>query len=145
MARLAAVWATREERRILVQGIPLSRKEIEIARAMGVAHPERVRLMKVDGIPLLNGRLVCLLATLFPRIPTQTVGISLRYGIYIHSDQWRDLQLIAHECVHTSQYERFGSIAAFMKAYFTECIEIGYPLGPLEQEAIRRAAIVGDR
>ncbi|NQX02377.1 hypothetical protein HQ447_17100 [bacterium] len=47
---------------------------------------------------------------------------------------------LAHECLHTGQYERHGEIAGFLRAYFTECIELGYPDAPMEQEAILRSA-----
>ena len=44
-----------------------------------------------------------------------------------------------HELVHTSQYERLGGFEAFLKQYLYECITIGYPAAPLEQEAILMA------
>jgi len=107
---------------------------------MGVAHPEKIRLMKVDQIPVLNGRVVKALSSLFPMISCNTVGLTLRYGIYIRSRYWDDRHLIAHECVHTGQYERCGSVASFLKCYFTECLETGYPDAPMEQEAIVRSS-----
>ena len=48
-------------------------------------------------------------------------------------------RLVAHECVHTGQYERMGGIKPFLKAYLRECIDPGYPNGPLEREAIERS------
>jgi len=47
-----------------------------------------------------------------------------------------DRFLVAHELVHTAQYERCGSIAAFLRQYLHECLSIGYPDAPMEQEAI---------
>lgn len=41
-----------------------------------------------------------------------------------------------HECVHVAQYERFHGIRPFLNDYLRECIDPGYPLGRLEQEAI---------
>jgi hypothetical protein len=35
------------------------------------------------------------------------------------------------------QYERLGSIEAFLRQYLHECITTGYPEAPLEQEAVR--------
>ena len=137
---LAAKWVGREERKILRDGVPLSPEGLRDALQMGVAHPEKIRLMKVERIPVLNGAFMKSLSWLVPAISPNTIGLSLRYGIYIRSCGWGDRKLIAHECVHTGQYERHGSIEAFLSAYFTECIEIGYPAAPMEQEAIRRAA-----
>ena len=55
-------------------------------------------------------------------------------------EYWPARHLIAHECVHTGQYERSGSVAGFLRAYFSECLEIGYPDAAMEQEAVMRSA-----
>lgn len=137
---LAAWWVALHERRILRLGVPLSPEGLRDAALMGVAHPEKIRLMKVNRIPWLNGLLVKSLSRIMPEVPCNTVGLSLRYGIYIRSEYWGNRHLIAHECVHTGQYERHAHTAGFLRAYFTECIEFGYPDAPLEQEAILRSA-----
>lgn len=81
-------------------------------------------------------------AKLVNLVARRTAGITLRYGIYIRKDcsGYRDNRnLYVHEFVHVGQYERMGSIQAFLKEYLRECIDPGYPLGPLEQEAISEA------
>jgi hypothetical protein len=65
-----------------------------------------------------------------------TRGLALRYGIFVRSDCWGDRALVAHELAHTAQYERLGGIQAFLRQYLTECLTVGYPEGPMEQEAI---------
>ncbi len=142
---LAAWWVALHERRILRHGVPLSPAGLQDAALMGVAHPEKIQLMKVDRIPWLNGWFVKLLSRIMPAVSCNTVGLSLRYGIYIRSKYWGNRHLIAHECVHTGQYERHGEIAGFLRGYFTECIEFGYPDAPLEQEAILRSAELLER
>ena len=137
---LAVKWVEWEERKILANGVPLSPDERADAVCMGVAHPEKIRLMRVERIPVFNGMFVSGLSRLIPAVSPDTVGLSLRYGVYIRSPFWNDRRLIAHECVHTGQYERHGSIAAFLRAYLTQCIEVGYPNAPMEQEAVLRAA-----
>ncbi len=137
---LAAWWVAFHERRILRHGVPLSPEGLGDAALMGVAHPEKIRLMEVDRIPGLNGPLVKLLSRIMPAVLPNTVGLSLRYGIYIRSKYRGNRHLIAHECVHTGQYERRAHIAGFLRAYFTECIELGYPDAPMEQEAILKSA-----
>ena len=136
---LAARWAARHERRILRLGVPLSPESLADAARMGVAQPEKIRLMEVDRIPLLNGTPVRWLARVVPQLSADTVGLSLRYGIYIRTRYRGNRQLIAHECVHTGQYERCGGLAAFLRAYFSECLTHGYPGAAMEQEAIHRA------
>ena len=67
-----------------------------------------------------------------------TIGLTLRYGIYIREDSWGDRKLVAHELVHTHQYERLGGFSPFLTAYLQECLTPpGYPHGPLEREADR--------
>ena len=141
---LATRWVEREERRILRHGIPLSADGLLDAAKMGVAHPENIRLMKVDRIPWLNGPLMKLLSRAIPSVSSNTVGLCLRYGIYIRTRYWSSRQLIAHECVHTGQYERSGSVSKFLSAYFIECLNTGYPDAPMEQEAIMRSSGVTD-
>lgn len=66
-----------------------------------------------------------------------TIGLTLRYGIFICDDNWGQRRLVVHELAHTMQYERLGSIEAFLRQYLHECITIGYPEAPMEQEAKR--------
>ena len=141
---IAAKWVEYEERRILRNGVPLDEQGLRDATKMGVGNPERIRLMKVDHIPLLNSRIMRILSRMIPTISFSTVGVSLGYGIYIRSKYWGDRHLIAHECVHSGQYERYGSHGGFLHAYFSQCLIFGYPDAPLEQEAILRSADLDD-
>ncbi|HEX8372839.1 MAG TPA: hypothetical protein VF585_08675, partial [Chthoniobacterales bacterium] len=63
-------------------------------------------------------------------------GLALGYGIFVRSDRESDRFLVAHELVHTAQYERCGSCTAFLRQYLHECLIVGYPAAPMEQEAI---------
>ena len=94
---VAAKWVEWHERKILRQGVPLSLTGLADAARMGVAHPEKIRLMRVDGIPMLNGPLIRTLACLVPTVSVSTVGLSLRYGIYVREPWAEDRHLIAHE------------------------------------------------
>lgn len=133
---LAVKWASRQEQKILLSGVALSEPHLSDAAVMGVRHPEKIRLLKVDQIPLPASQLLRRAAMLTRLISPATAGMALRYGIFVRSDYWDDRRLIAHECVHTAQYERFGGFKEFLRRYLHECLEVGYPAGPLEQEAI---------
>lgn len=141
---IATLWVEREERKILRDGVPLSPEGLIDAAKMGVARPHEIRLMRVERIPWLNGLMVKWLSRIVPAVSPNTVGLCLRYGIYIRASYWGDRHLVAHECVHTGQYERSGSVAGFLRAYFTECLELGYPDAPIEQEAILRSEDLDD-
>lgn len=133
---LACAWAEDQERLILRDGTALSHAQIADARNIGVAHPERVRLCRVARIPLPEQPELLAAAEVTGLISEHTAGITLRYGIFIRADCWGDRPLVFHELVHTLQYERLGGFAPFLRQYLFECLTIGYPDAPLEQEAI---------
>jgi len=137
---LATKWAAAVETRILREGVPLSEQGLADARSLGVCKPERVRLLGLESVPtptdLTLKTAVAAIQFLTPAIR----GLALRYGIFVRSDCWCERRLIAHELVHTVQYERLGGIRPFLRQYLTECLTVGYPAAPMEQEAI---AMVG--
>jgi hypothetical protein len=137
---LASGWAEEQERIILRDGAPLSPTQTSDARSIGVVHPERVRLLRVPRIPLPQHPILHAAAEATQLISPNTIGLTLRYGIFIRSDFWGDRRLVVHELVHTSQYERLGGVQQFLQQYLQECITIGYPAAPMEQEAVTTTA-----
>lgn len=133
---LAAAWAEHQEARILDSGISLSPSQSSDARQMGVSYPEHVRILTVATIPAPEHPVLKAAGEATGLVSPFTAGLALRYGIYVRRDFAEDRFLVAHELVHTAQYERCGSIAAFLRQYLFECLEIGYPDAPMEQEAI---------
>jgi len=133
---LAAAWAEQQETHILDSGFPLSESQVVDARAVGVAHPERVRLLAVAAIPMPQNPLLRAAAEATQLIGPHTAGLTLRYGIYVRNDLVGNRFLVAHELVHTAQYERLGGFLPFLRQYLHECVTIGYPAAPMEQEAI---------
>lgn len=133
---LACEWAEEQERIVLHSGIPLSNSQLADAKAVGVSSPERIRLLKVPEIPSPTHPALAAAVALTELISPLTVGLTVRYGIFIRSDCWGCRSLIIHECVHTMQYERMGGFEAFLRPYILECITPpGYPHGALEKEA----------
>ncbi len=135
---LACEWAEKQERIILRDGLPLSLTQTTDAKSVGVTHPERVRLLRVARIPIPGHPALRAAATQL--ISPRTAGLTLRYGIFIRSDCWCDRRLVVHELVHTFQYERLGGFQQFLEQYLYECITIGYPAAPMEQEAVTTTA-----
>jgi hypothetical protein len=137
---LACAWAEEQERLILREGSCLSETQTKDARSIGIAHPDRVRLLSVHAIPLPNDPALREAAIATQLISPGTLGLTLRYGIFIRSDYWDDRRLLFHELVHTWQYERLGGFEPFLRQYLHECITIGYPAAPMEQEAVNMTA-----
>ena len=134
---LACAWAGEQEHVILRDGVPLTSAQIADARRIGVAQPERVRLRVVEEIPSPTHPDLRRAGELTGLISPMTIGLTLRYGIFIRSDHWGERRLVVHELVHTGQYERLGGFKPFLQQYLRECITIGYPAAPMEQEAKR--------
>jgi hypothetical protein len=136
---LACAWVRKQEARILETGTALSAAQLADARRIGVEHPERVRLKFVERVPLPMFPLLRKVAGKFVAFPTDPIGITLGYGIFIQSRYAADRRLLLHELVHTLQYERFGGIRPFLAQYLQECLTAGYPFASLEEEARRRS------
>jgi hypothetical protein len=134
---LACAWAAEQESAILQTGVALTDAQIADARCVGVARPERVRLLRVEEIPTPSHPALAAAAEATSLISPFTIGLTLRYGIFIRADCSAQRRLVVHELAHTMQYERLGSIEAFLRQYLHECITLGYPEAPMEQEAKR--------
>ena len=137
---LACEWATAQEQRILATGEALSDKMLADARLVGVAAPERVRLLYVREIPIPDDPALHAAVQETQFLSPLTRGLTLRYGILIRSDCRSDRTMVIHELGHTAQYERLGGFEPFLRQYLFECLSIGYPEAPMEQEVIALTA-----
>jgi len=137
---LACAWAVEQESLILREGVPLSPAQTTDARNIDVACPEKVRLLKVARIPIPENPALRDAASAIQFISPRTGGLTLRYGIFIRADYWDDRRLVFHELVHALQYERLGGFQEFLRQYLYECITVGYPAAPMEQEAVSTTA-----
>lgn len=133
----AVAWAEKQEQEILRLGFPLTSALKQDALRVGVKFPEKVRLRVVEEIPQPDDPELFAAAELSGLLSPFTIGLTLQYGIFIRGDHWGERRLVVHELAHTAQYERLGSTHAFLKQYLHECLTIGYPAAPLEQEAKR--------
>lgn len=127
----ACAWIENQEKLILKQGVPLNDRQLSDARQIGVVKPERVRLLPVKEMPREN-----LPSNLIWFVNPDAYGLTARYGIFIRIDLIVNARLIAHELVHTKQYERLGGIEAFLRKYLIECcVSPGYDNSEMEREA----------
>ena len=132
---LASEWASEEEQRVLHEGVPLSEREMSDAKIIGVRRPERIRLLRVEAVPMPTDPQLRAAAETIHFLSPETRGLTLQYGILLRWDCWRERPLIAHELVHAAQYERLGGILPFLRQYLVECLTIGYANAPMELEA----------
>ncbi len=135
MLPVACLWIESQEKRILAEGQPLDADQLADARALGIAEPERVRLLALPRLPLPHNRLVRTLGLWTGTLSGETIGLSARYGIFLRTPFHRDRRLLAHELTHTRQYERLGGIRPFLRQYLRECLTDGYLFAAMEREA----------
>ena len=128
----AVAWAEATEAEALDAGTALSPNGIALARAVGVDHPELVRVALVDSLPLPDDPELSEAAIQTGLLGPGMVGLTLGYAVYLCHDTPR---LLSHECRHVHQYEVAGSIASFLRAYFQQIVEFGYEHAPLEVDA----------
>jgi hypothetical protein len=141
---LAAQWAAEQERRVLCEGVPLSAIEMADAKAIGVRNPERVRLLRVESVPVPAHPMLRAASASLSFLTAAPRGLALHYGIFLRADHWRERPLIAHELAHTAQYQRLGGILPFLQTYIYQCATVGYQNSPLEMEAAAAAARICD-
>ena len=142
---LACQWAAGQEQHILAAGVPLSPIALADAQRAGVAQPERVRILYVPAIPLPEHPALRAATEQTQLLSPLTGGLTLRYGIFIRADCAYSRAMVVHELGHTAQYERLGGFEPFLRQYLSECLSLGYPEAPMEQEVISLTArICGD-
>jgi hypothetical protein len=139
---LACQWAIAQEQLILSGGAPLSQMALADAQRVGVAQPERVRILYVPEIPIPQHPALRAAAEQTQLISSLTGGLTLRYGIFIRADCAYSRPMVVHELGHTAQYERLGGFESFLRQYLFECLTIGYPEAPMEQEVITLTALI---
>jgi len=136
----AVAWAEEQQGDILASGFRLSAEQVVMARGVGVAHPENIRIKLVDALPLPQDRELAAAALQAGLLGPTMTGLTLFYGIFICRRAYGSRNLIAHECRHVHQHEQRGSIAAFLQEYLLQIVTVGYEDAPLEQDARRAAA-----
>lgn len=131
----AIAWAESRARRVAQVGAPLTPAEEDIARAVGVARPELVRVeMLGDALPMPEDAALRAAALEAGLLGPGMLGLTLGHAIFICRGH-RTPRLLSHELRHVHQYEQHGSIAAFLPVYLRQVIEFGYANAPLERDA----------
>ncbi len=116
------------------EGISLSPAGEEIARRVGVQHPEKIRIAIVDQLPRPQHPAIRDAADSAGLLGPEMTGITLGYSVFIRRG-FDTTRLLSHEFRHVFQYEQAGSITSFLPTYLSQIVEIGYMDAPLEVDA----------
>lgn len=130
----AIAWAEALAREVIDNGISLTRAEEDIARVVGVAKPDLIRIAEVERLPLPEDPALRDAALQTGLLGPNTAGLTLGYAVFICTGH-RTRRLLSHEFRHVHQYEQHGSIAAFLPVYLGQIAEYGYRNAPIEQDA----------
>ncbi|HEV2607036.1 MAG TPA: hypothetical protein VGT79_03545 [Xanthomonadaceae bacterium] len=125
------------EENALAHGRALTADEISLARSVGVAAPERVRLLEESSMPGMDELALAILIRKLGAYNPRRWGLTARYGIVFKTHPPRFL--LAHELRHVAQYEQLG-LDGFARRYITELLVVGYVYAPLEADANAAAA-----
>lgn len=130
----AIAWAEACAAETLRTGIALGEKRLAIARKAGVLKPESIRISLVPQLPRPQDPELLQAAQQTGLLGPNMAGLTLGYAIYIRDGQ-DSVRLISHECRHVHQYEKAGSIAAFLSLYLQQIATVGYHNAPFEMDA----------
>ena len=134
------VWWVRHNEKIALRlGRPLSAEESQWAESLGIIHSEKIRILNVARMP---SPLPHWIERFFQKqgYPVgNAAGMCMRYGIYVVEKYADRKSLLAHELVHTHQFERLGGHCAFLHSYLYQCMLHGYSNSQLESEADDKA------
>lgn len=130
----AVAWAEAQAARAAQVGESLTSLEQDMARSVGVAAPERVRVEIVERLPLPEDTALRAAALQAGLLGPNMTGLTLGHSIFICRGH-KTRRLLSHELRHVHQYERAGSIAAFLPVYLRQVLEVGYQSAPFEADA----------
>jgi len=130
----AVAWAQAQAAHVAAVGTALDEAGLALARRVGVAHPEHVRIKVVNALPLPDDPTLSAAAIQAGLLGPDMVGLTLGYSIFVR-DAHVTARLLSHECRHVHQYEAHGSIEAFLPVYLAQVISLGYPNAPFELDA----------
>lgn len=133
-------WARSIEAEGQQRGTPLTSKQIALARQVGIAHPEKVRLVFVDNVPFPTDDAAMRkvgedLGFIGPDVINNAQAFG--YTIWVRNGFTLDRPRLAHELVHVAQIERSASFEAYVQQYMAELLEHGPMDMPLEVEAYK--------
>jgi hypothetical protein len=131
----AIAWAEDQARRVATSGSALTEVEREVARSVGVAEPERIRVALVDALPTPEDPALAAAAAQTGLLGPGMVGLTLGHSIFIVRGH-ESVRLLSHEFRHVYQYEEAGSIAAFLPGYLSQIVQFGYANTPFEADAL---------
>lgn len=131
---LALQWISETERYLLSKGRALSETETSMARAVGIKHPDRVRVVILVDFPSPANETLRIQAEKYGLGNEAEGGRTMGYAIMLKEKYAQERWIIAHELVHVAQQEKMGR-DKFVRRFIVEYELMGHRRAPLELEA----------
>ncbi len=131
----AVNWAEAQSNLAAVEGDHLNEFGLKLARQVGVEQPEKIRIRLVSDFTLPVEQPLRDMVIQTGLLGPDMDGITLGYSVLMRRGHHRNIRLLSHEFRHVHQYEKYGSIAAFLSDYLWQVAEFGYRKAPLEKDA----------
>jgi len=135
LTALAAEWAQVHSAQALAAGVPLTAAQADMARAVGVRDPSKVRIRVVDELPSPREGALAAAAGRIGLMPQAADGMTLGYAVLLKRGAEGDARLLRHELRHVAQYESRGGIRPFFAEHIPALLRFGYADSPFERDA----------
>ena len=128
-------WAKTQSETALRAGRSLDGDFLSIAQEVGVANPERIRILDLPHLPMPNDPLLRQAAVETGLLGSKMAELTLGYAVLVCPGFGHNIRLLSHEFRHVYQYEQAGSIDAFLTTYLHQIANVGYHDAALECDA----------
>jgi len=134
LAPKAIEWYEAVEKQLLPLGRSLTKKELQIAKRLGIERPEEIRIVVMVEFPMPSDPELLQEAKRLGLDSDQVIGRTNGNVILLKPSSSSDMSVVAHELVHVRQIRKLG-IRGFVRRYVLELETVGYRRAPLELEA----------
>ena len=130
----ALAWALALNVKILREGVPLGPDLLALAKRVGVAQAEEVRVLEQPYLPYPEDADLQQAVFATGLLGGNMTGLTLGYGIVVCQDCGTP-ELLSHNFRHVYQFEQAQSLENFLTQYIQQVIEFGHDQAPFELDA----------
>ena len=134
LAPLTLEWFEQIESQYLHKGRTLTLEEQQMARSIGVASPEKVRVIVLKHFPHPANTTLKLYTRNYGMGASSEAGRTMGNVIMLKAKRQDERELLAYELVHIAQQEKLGR-QAYVRRFITEYELVGRDRSPLELDA----------
>ena len=131
----AITWAEAISWNAQKNGVALNPRWVQLAEAVGVQQPDKIRIYAVQEIPRPGNVELAKKAAQVGLLGPTIRGLTLGYSVIVLGVHQNNPRVLAHEFRHVYQYEQVGSLEGFLREYLQQIITVGYWNSAMECDA----------